>query len=130
MAVPSTQDKYYAASFLLNDQGNIVARYDKIHLFDADVNDGSGGYRESKYTTAGSDVVVVDSPFGRIGLSVCYDLRFAGLFQAMRKMGAELFLVPSAFTTVTGKLHWAPLFTSAGNRKPVLYCCCGASGAP
>ncbi|NOU53059.1 carbon-nitrogen hydrolase family protein [Pseudoalteromonas sp. JBTF-M23] len=109
MPVYGEQNKYYAASFLLNERGEVVARYNKIHLFDADVADGSGGYRESKSTIAGTDVVVVDSPFGKIGLSVCYDLRFAGLFQAMSELGAELFLVPSAFTTVTGQAHWAPL---------------------
>ncbi|MBD1581058.1 carbon-nitrogen hydrolase family protein [Pseudoalteromonas sp. S16_S37] len=109
MPVCGEQNKYYAASFLLNEKGDVVARYNKIHLFDADVADGSGGYRESKSTIAGTDVVVVDSPFGKIGLSVCYDLRFAGLFQAMREQGAELFLVPSAFTTATGQAHWTPL---------------------
>ncbi|BBN80289.1 amidohydrolase [Pseudoalteromonas sp. A25] len=109
MPVSNGLDKYYAASFLLNEQGEVVARYNKIHLFDADVADGSGGYRESKSTVPGSDVVVVDSPFGRIGLSVCYDLRFAGLYQVMRQLGAEIFLVPSAFTTVTGQAHWTPL---------------------
>ncbi|CAH9065104.1 Deaminated glutathione amidase [Pseudoalteromonas holothuriae] len=109
MAVIGEQKKYYAASFLLDDTGDVVARYNKIHLFDADVADGSSGYRESKFTVAGSEVVVIDSPFGKIGLSVCYDLRFCGLYQAMRNLGAELLLVPSAFTTVTGKAHWMPL---------------------
>ncbi|GMM86196.1 carbon-nitrogen hydrolase family protein [Pseudoalteromonas sp. MTN2-4] len=110
IALPSENTgKYYAASLLFNEQGEVVAQYNKIHLFDAQVQDGSGGYRESKFTQAGSDVVVVDSPFGRIGLSVCYDVRFAGLYQKMMALGADIILVPSAFTTVTGKAHWLPL---------------------
>ncbi|CAM4434847.1 MULTISPECIES: carbon-nitrogen hydrolase family protein [Pseudoalteromonas] len=109
IAIPSQNDKYLAASYLFNASGEIVAHYNKIHLFDADVSDKTKQYRESERTERGQDVVVVDSPFGRIGLSVCYDLRFPGLFQMMRAKGAELFLVPSAFTCATGKAHWQPL---------------------
>ena len=71
-----------------------------------------GAYRESNYTQAGNDIVVVDSPFGKIGLTVCYDLRFSGLFSALQRGGAEIILVPSAFTTVTGAAHWQPLLTA------------------
>ncbi|CAM4113280.1 carbon-nitrogen hydrolase family protein [Pseudoalteromonas byunsanensis] len=109
IAVKGSEKGYFAASFLLNDDGEVVARYNKIHLFDADVADGSGGYRESRLTIAGTEVVVVNTPFGKIGLSVCYDVRFPGLYQAMRNLGAEILLVPSAFTTVTGAAHWLPL---------------------
>ncbi|WP_105167235.1 carbon-nitrogen hydrolase family protein [Pseudoalteromonas sp. T1lg23B] len=109
IASKDSEGGYYAASFLLNEAGEVVGRYNKIHLFDADVADGSGGYRESRLTIAGNEVVVVDSPFGKIGLSVCYDVRFPGLYQAMRSLGAEILLVPSAFTTVTGATHWLPL---------------------
>ncbi|MEC4088302.1 carbon-nitrogen hydrolase family protein [Pseudoalteromonas rubra] len=101
--------RYYAASLLFNNEGVEVARYNKIHLFDADVADSAGRYRESTLTRPGDDIVTVDSPFGRLGLSVCYDLRFPGLYQAMREQGAEILLVPSAFTTVTGAAHWQPL---------------------
>lgn len=101
--------KYHAASLLFNDKGELVARYNKIHLFDAQVNDGTAAYKESQFTQAGNEVVVVDSPFGRLGLSVCYDVRFAGLYQKMRELGAEVILIPSAFTTVTGEAHWQPL---------------------
>ena len=91
IALPSENTgKYYAASLLFNEQGEVVAQYNKIHLFDAQVQDGSSGYQESKFTQAGSDVVVVDSPFGRIGLSVCYDVRFACLYQKMVALGAEV----------------------------------------
>jgi predicted amidohydrolase len=102
-------DRYTGSSILFNDQGQQVARYDKIHLFDAEVKDGTGSYRESLYTKPGSDLVVVDTPFGRLGLAVCYDLRFPEQFRALREKGAELIALPSAFTKVTGKAHWQPL---------------------
>lgn len=102
-------ERYSAASILFNNQGEQVARYDKIHLFDATVEDGTGSYLESKHTKPGSELVVVDTPFGRIGMSVCYDLRFPELFRALRAQGAEVIVLPSAFTRVTGKAHWKPL---------------------
>ncbi|WP_284138345.1 carbon-nitrogen hydrolase family protein [Pseudoalteromonas obscura] len=107
--ISCTSEKYYAASCLFNEQGELVAQYNKIHLFDADVRDKSKQYRESQHTEAGNEVVVVDSPFGRLGLSVCYDMRFTGLYQVQREQGASILLIPSAFTTVTGKAHWLPL---------------------
>ncbi|MGB1291399.1 MAG: carbon-nitrogen hydrolase family protein [Pseudoalteromonas sp.] len=112
LPIATDNNKYYAASLLFNSLGDVVARYNKIHLFDVDVADGTGAYRESNFTQAGNDVVVVDSPFGKIGLTVCYDLRFSGLFSALQRAGAEVILVPSAFTTVTGAAHWQPLLTA------------------
>ncbi|MCG7535775.1 carbon-nitrogen hydrolase family protein [Pseudoalteromonas sp. OOF1S-7] len=109
IAIKEGESRYYAASLLFNNEGVEVARYNKIHLFDADVADNAGQYRESTLTCAGEDVVTVASPFGRLGMSVCYDIRFPGLYQAMREQGAEVLLVPSAFTTVTGEAHWQPL---------------------
>lgn len=109
---PCNQQKYYAASHLFNNQGDIVASYNKIHLFDVEVDDQTGRYRESDFTQAGDEVVVVDSEFGKIGLTVCYDLRFAGLFNALVRKGAEIILVPSAFTVPTGKAHWQPLLAA------------------
>ncbi|WP_350628776.1 nitrilase-related carbon-nitrogen hydrolase, partial [Pseudoalteromonas sp. CAL260-MNA-CIBAN-0059] len=69
-------------------------------------------YRESDFTQAGRDVVVVDSPFGKIGLTVCYDLRFSGLFNELVRQGADIILVPSAFTVPTGQAHWQPLLAA------------------
>ncbi|OUS70510.1 amidohydrolase [Pseudoalteromonas sp. A601] len=112
MPIATSDDKYLAASLLFNNHAEVVAQYNKMHLFDVDVADGTGAYRESNFTQAGNDVVVVDSPFGKIGLTVCYDLRFSGLFSALQRQGAEVILVPSAFTTVTGKAHWQPLLTA------------------
>ena len=112
MPEPFNEHKYYAASHLYNNQGELVATYNKIHLFDVNVDDQTGSYRESDFTQAGSDVVVVDSPFGKIGLTVCYDLRFSGLFNELVRQGADIILVPSAFTVPTGQAHWQPLLTA------------------
>jgi len=94
---------------LYDDKGSEVARYDKIHLFDADVNDEHSTYRESNEIEAGDEPVVVDTPFGKIGLAVCYDLRFAELFLKLEKMRAEIITLPAAFTKETGDAHWEPL---------------------
>jgi len=103
------QAKPHACSLLIDAQGQRVARYDKLHLFDVDVSDSHGRYRESDDYAFGSRVVVVDTPVGRLGLSVCYDLRFPELFSALRAAGAELISVPAAFTAVTGAAHWQVL---------------------
>ena len=101
--------KVRACSVLVDDHGQRVARYDKLHLFDADVSDARGRYRESDDYAAGGRLVVVDTPVGRLGMSVCYDLRFAELYTALRLAGAELISAPSAFTAVTGQAHWEML---------------------
>lgn len=98
-----------ASSLLFDAQGRIGARYDKIHLFDVDVEDATGTYRESATIEGGERIVVADTPCGRLGLTVCYDLRFPELFRSMSAAGAELFVVPSAFTAVTGRAHWEVL---------------------
>lgn len=98
-----------ACSLLLDDQGETVARYDKLHLFDVDVQDGRARYRESDDYAHGQRVVVAQTPVGRLGLSVCYDLRFPELYTQLREAGAELISVPSAFTAVTGAAHWEVL---------------------
>ncbi|KXZ67139.1 2-oxoglutaramate amidase [Acinetobacter venetianus] len=82
------------------------ARYDKIHLFDVQVSDAVGGYQESKFFEPGEDVIVAKTPFGHIGLMVCYDLRFPELALTLRQQGANILTAPAAFTYTTGKLHW------------------------
>ncbi|MCU4437508.1 carbon-nitrogen hydrolase family protein [Acinetobacter bereziniae] len=82
------------------------ARYDKIHLFDVQVGDAVGGYQESKFFEPGNDVVVAKTPFGNIGLMVCYDLRFPELVLILRSEGANLLTAPAAFTYTTGQMHW------------------------
>jgi nitrilase len=102
-------DKVNAACLLFDDQGKRVARYDKIHLFDVKITESGERYNESESVEPGSSVVVVDTPFGKLGLAVCYDLRFPGLFRRMSEEGAEIFALPSSFTAITGKAHWDTL---------------------
>ena len=82
------------------------ARYDKIHLFDVQVGDAVGGYQESRFFEPGDEVVIAQTPFGKLGLSVCYDLRFPELSLMLRTKGANILTAPAAFTYTTGKLHW------------------------
>ncbi len=101
--------KVYAACMLYDSQGAVVARYDKMHLFDVRIDASEENYTESLTIVPGAQVVVVDTPFGRLGLAVCYDLRFPELFRCMLDQEVELFAVPSAFTAFTGKAHWEAL---------------------
>lgn len=103
------ENKVRASSLVYDHDGQRVARYDKIHLFDVSVPDTDEEYRESDSIDAGSKPVVVDSPFGKLGLSVCYDLRFPELYRNMAAQGAEILIVPSAFTAQTGAAHWEVL---------------------
>lgn len=103
------KSKVRAVCFVYDDQGNEVARYDKIHLFDVDVDDEYGGYRESDYIERGAAAVVVDTPLGKLGLSICYDLRFPELYRQLVDQGAQLLCIPSAFTRTTGAAHWETL---------------------
>lgn len=98
--------KFSAASLVFNPDGECIAHYNKIHLFDVDVADATKSYRESNWTQAGDQVVTVTTEFGKLGLAVCYDVRFPELFRELRTQGAEVLVVPSAFTQVTGAAHW------------------------
>lgn len=95
-------------SFLIDPAGQIVARYDKIHMFDVTVSD-TETYRESAGYRPGDRAVVADTPFAKIGLSICYDIRFGYLYRALAQAGAQVLLIPSAFSPVTGAAHWEPL---------------------
>ncbi len=105
LAIKLSDDMLANRSFLLDDQGAIIARYDKIHMFDVDLGEGQS-YRESKNMRSGARAVVADTPWGRLGMSVCYDLRFPHLYRALAKEGVEFLTVPSAFTRTTGRAHW------------------------
>ena len=106
----STDDRLRAAYLLYDDSGRQVARYDKIHLFDVAVpGSDCERYCESAFIEAGDSVVVADTPFGRLGLAACYDIRFPELFRAMLPGGLDLIAVPSAFTAATGRAHWETL---------------------
>ncbi len=105
----SSENKILAACLLYDDKGRQVARYDKIHLFDVSVVGSDESYTESDTIEAGSGTVVLDTPFGRLGLAICYDLRFPELFRALVDQGMEIIALPSAFTAITGKAHWESL---------------------
>ena len=98
--------KVAAASLLFDDEGRCVARYDKIHLFDVDIPGREERYRESATIAAGQSPTVVSTPIGKLGMAVCYDVRFPELFRVMESQGAEVLSLPSAFTAPTGRAHW------------------------
>jgi predicted amidohydrolase len=102
-------DKIRAACLLYDDVGKRVARYDKIHLFDVYIEESGENYTESETIEPGETPVVVDTPFGRLGLAVCYDLRFPELFRRLLAEKLEVIVLPSAFTAITGKAHWETL---------------------
>ena len=104
--------KAYASCLLINPLGELAGRYDKIHLFDVTIEASDESYTESETVSAGKDIVVVDTPFGRLGLAVCYDLRFPELFRAMVEQKMEICALPSAFTSLTGRVHWESLLRS------------------
>ncbi|WP_372591930.1 carbon-nitrogen hydrolase family protein [Guyparkeria sp.] len=102
-------DRVVPRTLVIAANGDIVAHYDKIHLFDVTLPDGQESYRESAVFRAGTEPVVVDTPAGRLGLATCFDLRFPELFRRLVDLGAEWFCLPSAFTQATGRAHWEVL---------------------
>jgi predicted amidohydrolase len=108
MVVRADADKLANRSLLITPEGRIGARYDKIHMFDVDLPNGET-YRESANYAAGGQAVVADLPWGPLGLSICYDLRFPQLYRALAKAGAKFLAVPAAFTRLTGEAHWHTL---------------------
>ena len=105
LAIKVTPDKAVNRSFLIDPSGEIAARYDKIHMFDVDLANGES-YRESNNFRPGELAVLHDLPWGRLGLTVCYDLRFPALYRALAEAGASFLAIPSAFTRQTGQAHW------------------------
>jgi predicted amidohydrolase len=105
LAIKASSEKAVNRSFLIDRKGDVVARYDKIHMFDVDLAGGES-YRESNTYRAGELAVVADLPWGRLGLTVCYDLRFPALYRALAEAGASFLAIPSAFTRQTGEAHW------------------------
>ena len=92
-------------SYVIDPEGEIAARYDKLHMFDVDLAGGES-YRESQYYAPGSKAVIAELPFGRLGMTICYDLRFPALYRALATEGANLIAIPAAFTKQTGQAHW------------------------
>ncbi|MFM1892110.1 MAG: hypothetical protein RLZ44_1187 [Pseudomonadota bacterium] len=101
--------KARAACLVFDDRGRLAARYDKMHLFDVQLAENAERYEESAIFEPGDTAVVLDTPFGRLGLAVCYDLRFPELFRHLVDQGAEILALPAAFTAVTGRAHWETL---------------------
>ena len=101
-------ERVAAACLVYNDQGERVARYDKMHLFDVDIPGRDEKYRESSNIAPGSRLGLVPTPAGLLGLSVCYDMRFPEMYRPMSAAGAQWFTVPAAFTVPTGRAHWRP----------------------
>jgi predicted amidohydrolase len=105
MAIRLSPDRAANRAFLIDPEGEIVARYDKMHMFDVDLANGES-YRESNSYTPGESAVVADLPWGRLGVTICYDLRFPALYRALAEAGATFLTIPSAFTQQTGEAHW------------------------
>ncbi len=105
LAIKISPDRAANRSFLIDPKGEIVTRYDKIHMFDVDLAGGES-YRESRNYRPGELAVLADLPWGRLGLTVCYDLRFPALYRALAEAGATMLAIPSAFTKQTGEAHW------------------------
>ncbi|MBW0146890.1 carbon-nitrogen hydrolase family protein [Marinobacter arenosus] len=124
----SIESHVRATCLVFDAQGREVARYDKIHLFDAVVDDAHGQYRESDTFEPGERVVTVDTPAGKLGLAICYDLRFPELFRALREQGAEWVCLPSAFTWQTGDAHWHALIRARAIENQVWVVAPGQGG--
>lgn len=109
---PVADGKLRQSSLLFDPAGDCLARYDKIHLFKATVNDSTGNYDEGRTFEAGNALIVADTEFGKIGMMVCFDIRFPTLAVKLRELGADILTAPSAFTYQTGKAHWHALLTA------------------
>ncbi len=109
---PVADGKLRQSSLLFDPAGDCLARYDKIHLFKATVNDSTGNYDEGRTFEAGNELIVTDTEFGKVGMMVCFDIRFPTLAVKLRELGADILTAPSAFTYQTGKAHWHALLTA------------------
>lgn len=105
LAIKTSPDRAANRSLLIDPKGEIAARYDKVHMFDVDL-EGGESYRESRTYRPGEQAVLSDLPWGRLGLTICYDLRFPALYRALAEAGATMMAIPSAFTQQTGEAHW------------------------
>jgi len=105
LAIKISPDRCANRAFLIDPKGEIAARYDKIHMFDVDLAGGES-YRESRTYRPGEQALLADLPWGRLGVTICYDLRFPALYRALAEAGATILTIPSAFTVQTGQAHW------------------------
>lgn len=121
-------NKFTNTSCIFSPSGEMLGRYDKIHLFDVNVQDNAKNYCESRYTQAGSKPCLVKTPLANIGLTVCFDIRFPALYQTLNALGADIITVPSAFTRVTGKAHWQTLLQARAIENQVYIIAAGQEG--
>ncbi len=128
LAIRRDDGRFANRSFVIDDTGAIRARYDKLHLFDVDLPTGES-WRESAAYAPGDTAVVVTTPLGRIGLSICYDLRFAALFAALAEAGAQMLAIPAAFTRPTGAAHWHALMRARAIETGCFVVAAAQSGA-
>jgi predicted amidohydrolase len=105
MSIKLSEEKLANRAFLISPEGAVTARYDKIHMFDVSLPNGET-YRESRRYVSGKDVVVAPLPWGGLGITICYDMRFPAVYRALAKAGADFLTMPSAFTKQTGEAHW------------------------
>jgi len=126
--IVADSDKFTNSSCAFSSHGELIGRYDKIHLFDVNVQDNEKNYCESRFTQAGKKPCVVKTPMAKVGLTVCFDLRFPELFQKLRTLGADIITVPSAFTRVTGKAHWQTLLQARAIENQVYIIAAGQEG--
>lgn len=124
VAVASDEGRAWGSCFSFGPGGERLGCYRKIHLFDASVNDATAAYRESDDYRPGDQVCVMETALGRVGVAICYDLRFPALFQRMLTLGVDIIAIPSAFTRTTGLAHWLPLL-----RARAIECQCLIVGA-
>lgn len=115
-------------TLVYDTEGKLIEHYQKIHLFDVDVADSTGSYRESDSWQAGQQVKYFETPWGRVGLAICYDLRFPGLFQKLSELGCRAIVLPSAFTERTGQAHWQVLIRARAIENQVYMLASGQSG--
>jgi len=121
------KNKVYSKSIIFNNKGEIVSSYNKIHLFDVNILETNEKYNESDVFISGNSIEIVETPFCKIGIAICYDLRFPELFRLLAEKGANLICVPAAFTSFTGKAHWEYLVRSRAIEN-LLYIAASAQG--
>lgn len=129
LPMKATGGKIYNSSILFSPEGDIYARYDKIHLFDVNVP-GDQNYRESDDVMPGKKVVTTQTPWGLLGLSICYDIRFPELYRKLSAAGAHTLMIPSAFTATTGKAHWDILTRTRAVENQCYVVAPGQTGSP
>jgi deaminated glutathione amidase len=126
--ISTTADKFTNTCCVFSPEGDLLTQYDKIHLFDVDVQDSEKQYRESRYTQCGNEIVSTTAAGLNVGLSICYDLRFPELYRSLTTLGADIISVPSAFTAVTGKAHWQALLQARAIENQVYIIAAGQQG--